>query len=151
MNLREYALGDPGSFAAMRAAQGLAALGRLHARHLPQPAHAHDACCTSLLLAFGLVGLAAGLVARPAAAEHVGIAALLLLLTAMNAVLVSEARHNLTVMPIVVATGAGGGVPRRDRLRKRRAASPEREVAARASGVASGDVRGAPASPTAPR
>ena len=35
------------------------------------------------------------------------------------------------------------------RLRERRAASPEREVAARAG--ASGDVRGAPASPTAPR
>ena len=46
-NLRDYALGDPLSFAGDGARQGVAAVGRLHARHVPQPAHAGSRRCTS--------------------------------------------------------------------------------------------------------
>jgi predicted MFS family arabinose efflux permease len=69
------------------------------------------------LLAFGLAGLAAGLVATRRA-ELWTVAALLLLLTAMNAVLVSEARHNLTVMPALIAGGAMGFRLAAGRLRR---------------------------------
>ena len=69
------------------------------------------------LLAFGLTGLAVGLVATRRA-ELWTVAALLLLLTAMNAVLVSEARHNLTVMPALIAGGAMGFRLAAGRLRR---------------------------------
>jgi hypothetical protein len=59
------------------------------------------------LVAFGLAGLLAGLMLTRRA-ELWTIAALLAYLTAMNAVLVSEARHNLTVMPVLIAGGAMG-------------------------------------------
>jgi hypothetical protein len=104
-----------------------------------------------LLVAFGLVGLVAGFVATRGAAAMWLLGGVLLYVSAINALLVSEARHNLSVMPIVVATGAAGVFLAATRLRERRAASPEREVTARAGAGASGDVRGAPASPTAPR
>ena len=39
-NLSDYALGDPRLLRGDGSAQGVAALGRLHARHVPQPAHA---------------------------------------------------------------------------------------------------------------
>ena len=49
---------------------------------------------------------------------------MLLYVSAMNAVLVSEARHNLSVMPIVVATGAAGVFLAAARVRERRAVHP---------------------------
>ena len=149
-NLRDYALGDPVSFAAMGARKvwrlwGGYTLGTYRNPRTPVTVF------HLLLVAFGLVGLVAGFVATRGAAAMWLLGGVLLYVSAINALLVSEARHNLTLMPIVVATGAAGVFLAATRLRERRAASPEREVAARASGVASGDVRGAPASPTAPR
>jgi hypothetical protein len=100
------------------------------------------------LVAFGAVGLLAGL----ALARTPGmwlLAGVLLYVTAINAVLVSEARHNLSVMPVVVAAGAAGVSLAAARLRARRASAPAGEVAARR--FSRGVSRGAPASPTARR
>jgi hypothetical protein len=149
-NLSDYALGDPVSFAAMGARKvwrlwGGYTLGTYRNPRTPVTVF------HLLLVAFGLVGLVAGFVATRGAAAMWLLGGVLLYVSAINALLVSEARHNLTLMPIVVATGAAGVFLAAARLRERRAASPGREVAARTSGAASGDVRGAPASPTAPR
>jgi hypothetical protein len=73
----------------------------------------------------------------------------LLYVSAVNAILVSEARHNLSVMPVVAATGAAGVFLAVGWLRARRGA-PADDVTARFAPV-SGASRGAPASPTAPR
>jgi len=71
----------------------------------------------------------------------------LLYVTAVNALLVSEARHNLSVMPIVAATGAAGTFLAVARWRTRRATAGDREVTARFAPTGGG----AQASPTAPR
>ena len=124
-NLRDYALGDPVSFAAMGARKvwrlwGGYTLGTYRNPRTPVTVF------HLLLVAFGLVGLVAGFVATRGAAAMWLLGGVLLYVSAINALLVSEARHNLTVMPIVVATGAAGVFLAATRLRERRAASPER-------------------------
>ncbi len=110
-NLRDYALGDPVSFAAMGARKvwrlwGGYTLGTYRNPRTPVTVF------HLLLVAFGLVGLVAGFVATRGAAAMWLLGGVLLYVSAINALLVSEARHNLTLMPIVVATGAAGRVPR---------------------------------------
>jgi hypothetical protein len=106
-NLRRYLWGDPVGFARM----GVHKIWRLwggytvgtyrntrtwiHVLHL-------------LIAGLGLVGLVAGLVATRRRPALWLLAAVLLSVTAVNAVLVSEARHNLTLMPVVAAVGAAG-------------------------------------------
>ncbi len=146
-NLRDYAIGDPVSFAAMGARKvwrlwGGYTLGTYRNPRTPVTVF------HLLLVAFGAIGLVAGFIATRGSAPMWLLGGVLLYVSAINALLVSEARHNLAVMPIVVATGAAGVFLAAARVReRRRAAPPERRVAASLSG----DVRGAPASPTAPR
>ena len=66
------------------------------------------------LVALALLGLAAGLFRRRAPAL-VAVAALLALATVVNAVLVSEPRHLLPLLPLLFAGGAAGGVLAFDR------------------------------------
>jgi hypothetical protein len=116
VNLREYALGQPGPFAGMLASKVWRLWGS-YTHGTYQRTRGPIRVLHLALLAFGLTGLAAGLVATRRA-ELWAIAALLLYLTAMNAVLVSEARHNLTVMPVLIAGGAMGFRLAAGRLRR---------------------------------
>ncbi len=147
-NLRDYALGDPVAFAGMAAHKvwrlwGGYTLGTYRNARTPISA-LHLA-----LVGFGLAGLVGALLfARTAPMWLLG--GTLLYVTAINAILVSEARHNLTVMPIVVATGAAGVTLAMRHLRARGSAPPDDEAAARYA-AATGAGRGAPASPTTPR
>jgi hypothetical protein len=117
VNLREYAWGRPGPFAGMLASKVWRLWGS-YTHGTYQRTRGLIRALHLALVAFGLVGLAAGLVATRRA-ELWTIAALLLYLTAMNAVLVSEARHNLTVMPVLIAGGAMGFRLAAGRLRRR--------------------------------
>lgn len=105
-NLREYALGDPIGFAAMMARKverlwGGYSLGT-HGNPRPWITAYH-----LLLVALGVAGLLAGLLW---ARRHVLwlVALPLLYVTALNAVLVSEARHNMTLIPTLAVAGAAG-------------------------------------------
>jgi hypothetical protein len=140
-NLRDYALGDPISFAGMAARKiwrlwGGYTLGTYRNPRTPISA-LHLA-----LVAFGALGLVAGLALTRRGPLWL-LAGVLAYVTAVNAILVSEARHNLTVMPIVAAAGAAGAALAVSRLRSRRALAPS-EPRFSAS-------RDAQASPTAPR
>jgi hypothetical protein len=115
-NLREYALGDPVAFSAMMVDKVWRLWGRYTQgtyRNQRDPILALHLA----VVAFGFTGLAAG-IALTRRAELWMIGALLLAVTAMNAILVSEARHNLTVMPLLIAAGAIGGRPALARLRE---------------------------------
>ena len=62
-----------------------------------------------LLVAIGFAGLLAGMLARRERAAELGAIGLVVgYVTAVNVVLVSEARHNLPVMPVLVAGGVAG-------------------------------------------
>jgi hypothetical protein len=124
VNLREYAWGRPWPFAGMLASKVWRLWGS-YTHGTYQRTRGPIRALHLALLAFGLTGLAAGLVATRRG-ELWAIAALLLYLTAMNAVLVSEARHNLTVMPVLIAGGAMGFRLAAGRLRRpRRLEVPE--------------------------
>jgi hypothetical protein len=146
-NLRDYALGDPVSFAGMAARKVWRLWGGYTLGTYRNPRTWISALHLALV-ALGAIGLVAGLLAAPRAPMWL-LAGVLLYVTALNAILVSEARHNLAVMPIVAATGAAGIALGLGRLRGRRAHAPEDEPTARFATGAAG--RGAPASPTAPR
>jgi energy-coupling factor transporter transmembrane protein EcfT len=145
-NLEDYALGDPVSFAGMAVRKVWRLWGGYPLGTYRNP-RTWITVLHLALVAFGAAGLVAGL----AFARTPGIwllAGVLLYVTAINAVLVSEARHNLSVMPIVVAAGAAGVFLAASRLRAR-GSSPGDEVTA--TRLSAGASRGAPASPTAPR
>ena len=123
-NLRRYALGQPGPFAGMLVSKVWRLWGG-YTHGTYQHTRTPILALHLALVAFGLVGLLAGLV-RTRRAELWVIAALLAYLTAMNAVLVSEARHNLTVMPVLIAGGAMGlSLALRARRRPPRVEVPE--------------------------
>jgi hypothetical protein len=61
-----------------------------------------------LLVALSLGGLAVGLIRGPRSAEQAVVAVVVAYVTAVNIVLVSEARHSLPVMPALVAGGFAG-------------------------------------------
>ena len=112
-NAARFAGHRPGAFAGMLAAKaGRLWLdythGSLH-RSQPLARVGHVA-----LVALALLGLAAGLFRRRAPAL-VAVAALLALATVVNAVLVSEPRHLLPLLPLLFAGGAAGGVLAFDR------------------------------------
>lgn len=105
-NLRRYALGEPVDFAAMMASK----VGRLWLGYTVGTRGERQLWITALHLTFvlfGALGLAYALWRRRSP-ELALLALILLYVTALNAVLVSEARHNLTVMPVLLTGGAVG-------------------------------------------
>ena len=105
-NLRVYALGRPLAFGAMQARK----LGRMWIGYDRGTHHARRGLVLALHLlvcAAGLAGLLYGLgrTRHPALA---GILATVLTVTAVNSFFVSEARHNVRLVPLLVAGGAAG-------------------------------------------
>jgi hypothetical protein len=108
-NLSRYALGQPLGFAAMMtgkverlwlhptngAFRGRPDLALLQAIHLA-------------VVALAVVGLVAAAVRRRGGPTLWLLALVLAYVTALNTVLISEARHNLAVMPLVAVAGAAG-------------------------------------------
>lgn len=101
-NLRRYALGRPGAYAAMMGSKAV----RMWIRpsgprtRTPQPWHL-------ALVAFAALGIGAGL----AAGRGLGlglIATVVLTSTALHAVLVAHPRYALPLMPLLIAGGAAG-------------------------------------------
>lgn len=105
-NLREYALGDPIAYTGMlvRKAQRLW-LGYTVGTHGNQ--RTWILAVHLLLVALAAAGLLAGLLLRRSPAL-LAVAVPLAWTTAVNLVLVSEARHNLPVMPLVAVAGFAG-------------------------------------------
>jgi 4-amino-4-deoxy-L-arabinose transferase-like glycosyltransferase len=113
-NLRTYVLGDPIGFAGLAARK----VDRLWIGYtLGTHRNARDAITAYhlLLVALGFGGLGLALVRRLDAAFWVPATAVLYV-TAVNIVLVSEARHNLPVLPVLVAGGTAGLVLAAQRL-----------------------------------
>jgi len=107
-NVRDYVAGDPLGFGAMAVRKA----SRLWLSYsVGTVRHQHDATRAfhvALVLA-AFAGLAAGLVARRGRVPGLwAIVVVLAWVTLINVILVSEARHNLPVMPVLVAGGAAG-------------------------------------------
>lgn len=100
-NVRRYALGDPIDYAGMT----LGKVERLWSRPFLTTAPGLIAIHL-VLLAVGLTGLALGLLRREPVA--VVLAVIALGSTLDNAILVSEPRHNMPLMPALVAVGVAG-------------------------------------------
>ena len=113
-NVDRYVLGDPGAFAGM-------ALRKVDRLWLDYTRGTHrnprDAIVALhlALVALGFLGLAGALLRRADAAFWIPAAALAYV-TAVNIVLVSEPRHNLPFMPVLLAAGAAGLVLLAQRL-----------------------------------
>jgi hypothetical protein len=105
-NLRVYALGHPLDFAAMQARK-VARMWLGYDRGTHHNRRAWILALHLLLAAGGLAGLLLGLVRT----RHPALWAILLTVltvTAVNSFFVSEARHNVRVMPLLMAGGAAG-------------------------------------------
>jgi len=104
-NLTEYALGDPIDFSAMM----LSKVQRMWLKYyrgggvhyISQPTRGYQA----LLVALGLLGLVALVVRRRLTAPVAIVFVIVLYSTALHAVVVSQARYNLPLMPMFVAGG----------------------------------------------
>jgi 4-amino-4-deoxy-L-arabinose transferase-like glycosyltransferase len=125
-NARRYLVGDPGAFAAM-ALRKVARLWLRYTvgthRHRRRPIEAYHV----FLVLLGAIGLTAACVVSRGREPGFWAAMLVVgCLTAMNVVLVSEARHNLPVMPVLVSGGVAGWAVVAARLRPRRRGSPDR-------------------------
>jgi hypothetical protein len=115
-NIDRYVLGDPVGFAGL----ALRKIDRLwlgytvgtYRNQQPEIRAYH-----LLLVAIGALGLVAAAVRRGPAGMWI-LATVLAYLTAVNVVLVSEARHNLPVMPVVVAAGVAGLATLRHRAQR---------------------------------
>jgi hypothetical protein len=106
-NVREHVFGDPIASTAIAARK----VWRLWGDYTVGTYRNQRAWITAyhlLLVALGLAGLLAGLVRGPRRAELGAVAIVVAYVTAVNIVLVSEARHNLPVMPVLVAGGVAG-------------------------------------------
>ena len=115
-NVREYVLGDPIGFAGL-AARKVDRLWLGYTRGTHHNARPVITAYHLMLVAVGFLGLAFALVRRLDAAFWVP-AVVVLYVTLVNIALVAEARHNLPIMPVLVAAGVAGlavaaqGVPR---------------------------------------
>jgi hypothetical protein len=125
-NLRRYALGRPVAFAGMEARKLWRMWGGAYAG-----THERDGSIVTwehrLLAAVALLGLLAGLW-RGRDRRLLLLAALLAITTAIDVAFVSEARHNVRLMPLLVAGGAAGWVvgarPRYGAVTTRRGVPP---------------------------
>ncbi len=107
-NVRRYVVGDPLGFAGMARRKvdrlWLSSTVGTYGTERPWTRAYH-----LLLVGLGALGLVAGLVATRGRAPALWVVvAVVAYLTAVNVVLVSEARHNLPVMPVLVAGGVAG-------------------------------------------
>jgi 4-amino-4-deoxy-L-arabinose transferase-like glycosyltransferase len=105
-NLRRYALGRPLAFAAMQARK----VERMWIGYDRGTHHRERAWILAVHLALAAVGLA-GLLWGLVRTRHPALWAILLTVltvTAVNSFFVSEARHNVRVMPLLVAGGVAG-------------------------------------------
>ncbi len=108
-NLRRYALGDPLAFAWMMVRKVARMwLQAFRTRSVPGLA------LHFLLLAAALAGLVVG-IRRTRDPVLIAIAAVALMSTAVNALLIAESRHNLPLFPALLAAGAAGWALRRGR------------------------------------
>jgi hypothetical protein len=109
-NLERYALGDPIGFAGMM----LDKVGRMWGRYARGGARPTETPITAwhvLLVIGSALGLAAGIWRARTRLPVLGAIALTLLYsTALHAVLVSQARYNLPLMPALIAGGVAGWV-----------------------------------------
>jgi hypothetical protein len=122
-NLSDYALGQPLDFAAMMARK-IKRLWGGYSRGTYTNPRTWITAIHLFILALGLAGLVAGLALGRRHRAGLGlIGAVLLYVTLLNAILISEARHNLTVMPALACAGAVGAVVAAGALRRRRAAA----------------------------
>ncbi len=106
-NLRRYALGEPVAFAGMMVRK----VERLWLHYTVgafQDERAWIRVVHVGIVVLALVGLLAAAARRRGGAGLWVLGLTLLYITALNAVLVSEPRHNLAVMPLVVAAGVAG-------------------------------------------
>ncbi len=115
-NLRVYVLGDPLGFAGLAAKK----VWRLWGSYTVGTYGSQRAWIRAyhlLLVAIGFAGLLAALVTRRrfgrgalrgAGPGLLAIAAVLAYVTAVNVVLVAEARHNLPIVPVLLCAGAAG-------------------------------------------
>jgi 4-amino-4-deoxy-L-arabinose transferase-like glycosyltransferase len=106
-NVREHVLGDPVGFTGMAAEK----VWRLWGNYTVGTHRNHRGWITAwhlLLVIVSIAGLVAGLVRGPRRAELATVAIVIGYVTAVNVVLVSEARHSLPVMPVLVAGGFAG-------------------------------------------
>lgn len=106
-NLERYALGEPVAFAGMM----LGKIERLWL-HYSTGTYGNERWWIRALhvamIALAVAGLAAAAARRRGGSILWLVALVLLYVTALNAVLISEARHNLAVMPLVAVAGAAG-------------------------------------------
>ena len=115
-NVREYVIGDPIGFAGL-AARKVDRLWLSYSRGTHRNPRPAVTVYHLLLVGLGVAGLAFALVRRADPAFWLP-ATVVLYVTLVNIALVSEARHNLPVMPVLIAGGAAGlalavqGVPR---------------------------------------
>ena len=123
-NLRRYALGQPIDFAGMMASKvwrlwGGYSVGSDKERTAPVLTY-------HLVLVFlGFAGLLVGLAVTRRRVLLLPLGALLYV-SALNAILVSESRHNLTLIPTLACAGAAGAVLAVRHLRGRPASGFER-------------------------
>jgi 4-amino-4-deoxy-L-arabinose transferase-like glycosyltransferase len=106
-NVREHVVGDPVGFTAMSGRKAW----RLWGDYTVGTYRNRRAWITAyhlLLVGIGFAGLLAGLVRGPRRLELAAPAIVVGYVTAVNLVLVSEARHNLPIMPVLVAGGLAG-------------------------------------------
>ena len=106
-NLERYALDSPVAFAGMMAHK----VERLWLHYTTGTFGQERVWILAMhlaIVALGLGGLVAAAVRRRGGAALWLIGLTLLYMTALNAVLISEARHNLAVMPLVAVAGAAG-------------------------------------------
>jgi 4-amino-4-deoxy-L-arabinose transferase-like glycosyltransferase len=123
-NISDHVLGDPIGFTAMAGRK----VWRLWGDYTVGTFRNQRAWITAyhlLLVALAFAGLAAALVRGPRRSETAVVAIVAAYVTAVNIVLVSEARHNLPIMPALVAGGFAGlllalrGLPAKPTLPRR--------------------------------
>lgn len=106
-NLSRYALGQPLDFAAMMVGK----VERLWLHYTVGGGRTEQTWIRAIhlaVVALGVVGLLAAAVRRRGGPTLWLLALVLAYVTALNTVLISEARHNLAVMPLVAVAGAAG-------------------------------------------
>lgn len=130
-NIREHVLGDPIGFTGM-AAEKVWRLWGNYTVGTYRTSRAWIRALHLLFVALAFAGLVAGLWrGARRRAELAAVAVVVLYVTAVNIVLVSEARHSLPIMPVVVAGGFAGLVLALRRIRPAASVARDRLVAGR--------------------